>query len=282
MSRAQSQFSGTISAMKIAILILLLITVSACQSQRGRDPEAVPTIASVEALATALPLTLNAPPPPYNTETRDFALIDNRLTELPDWRYVVQLEFTGTFTGTEQTTSATARAEVQFNQLASARRVTVTTTGELLGEGAGVNYEAVRLGPDAFLVRDGACLSNAPNDAETAADLRAGELVGGFTVATPAGRRATINGEDVYAFAFTPEDFRLPAIQLGDGGRLTIDSYELWISPERGAVIRFYANVSVENALIFARQQPVTGLVLLRYDLYEIGTDYNITVPFGC
>jgi hypothetical protein len=34
--------------------------------------------------------------------------------------------------------------------------------------------------------------------------------------------------------------------------------------------------------VIFDRQLPVTGQVVMRYDLYEIGEAFNITVPFGC
>ena len=48
------------------------------------------------------------------------------------------------------------------------------------------------------------------------------------------------------------------------------------------AVVRFYVNLDVENAFIFDRQLPVTGQVILRYDLYDIGVVPNITVPFGC
>ncbi|MCS7072749.1 MAG: hypothetical protein NZM00_14685, partial [Anaerolinea sp.] len=134
----------------------------------------------------------------------------------------------------------------------------------------------------AFLVRDGVCLTGARADAAAAADLRAGDLIGGVSQAVPAGRQAVINGEAVYAFRFEPDAFRLPAIRLEAGGALTIDSAELWIAPARRAVIRFYANLTVTRALLFDRARPVDGAVLLRYDLYDIGTAFNITVPFGC
>ncbi|MBK8022822.1 MAG: hypothetical protein IPK19_15655 [Chloroflexi bacterium] len=103
-------------------------------------------------------------------------------------------------------TSASARAEVWFNQLASARRVNLSTTGELIGQSENSAYEAVRLGPDSFLVRDGACLVGAQGDAQTTADLRAGSLVGGVRQATPGGRQAVINGQMVYPFSFTEAD----------------------------------------------------------------------------
>jgi hypothetical protein len=155
------------------------------------------------------------------------------------------------------------------------------TSGELIGQEEDVAYEAVRLGPDAFLVRDNTCLSNAGADAETAANLRAGLLVGGVTSAIPTGRRATLNGEDAWEYGFPPENLNLPSIRLADGGKMTA-SGELWVAPEHNAVVRFYVNLDVENAFIFDRELPVTGQVILRYDLYDIGIAPNITVPFGC
>ena len=56
----------------------------------------------------------------------------------------------------------------------------------------------------------------------------------------------------------------------------------MWISPAHNAVVRFYLNLDVTNVVIFDRQLPVTGQVTMRYDLYDIGSDFNITTPFGC
>jgi hypothetical protein len=265
------------------MLMLIACSVAACDMRRGQVIEdVVPTQASMEDLATALPLTQNAPPPPYNGEVTRFSLVDNLLNELPGWRYVVQLEFDGVFSRTPRETQASARAEVWFNQLGSARRVMFNTSGDLIGQAEDVAYEAVRLGPDAFLVQDNTCLSSGSSAAETAADLDAGGLVGGVNRAVPAGMRAVINGEEAYLFRFEADALNLPAVRLGDEGRLTINSQELWISPARNAVVRFYMNLYVENAVIFNSQLPVTGDLLVRYDGFEFGTAFNITVPFGC
>ena len=43
-----------------------------------------------------------------------------------------------------------------------------TTSGELIGQTEDTSYEAVRLGPDAFLIKNGAC-SQGNTDAKTAA-----------------------------------------------------------------------------------------------------------------
>jgi len=271
-----------VSRLRLLVIVLLMISAAACTGQRGMRLEDIPTQASLDALASAVPLTQNAPPAPYNTVVTRFDRVDNGLTELAGWRYVVQLEFEGVFARTPRQTTASARAEVWFNQLASARRVNLSTSGELIGQSEDVSYEAVRLGPDSFLVRDGVCLDNAGADAETAANLGAGDLIGGVLRASPGGQRAVLNGEEAWLYTFAPEDLSIPAIRLGDDGRMTVSGGELWIAPARKAVVRFYVNLDVENAVIFDRQLPVTGRVLLRYDVYEIGEAYNITIPFGC
>ena len=158
-----------------ALGVVCLLLISAC-TERGVRLEDIPTAASIDALATALPLTQNAPPTPFNLPQTTFDFIDNHLNELAGWRYVVQLDFNGMFARTPRQASASAQAEVWFNQMGSARRITLNTTGELIGQAENTAYEAVRLGPDSFLVREGACLVGARGDAQTAADLRAGDL----------------------------------------------------------------------------------------------------------
>lgn len=267
----------------LALLCLLALLLAACQSQRGQTLDSVPTVASIDTVnlaATAQVMTENAPPPGFR-DSVSFPEIDAGLLELPGWRYIVTLEFDGVFARTPRPAQASARAEVWFNQLGSARRVLVETSGEMIGREENAVYEAVRLGPDSFLVRAETCLGNAGADAETAANLRAGLLVGGVQRATPTGRRATLNGAEAWEYAFLPGDLTLPSIRLDAGGSLAAGG-ELWVAPQHNAVVRFYVNLEVENAFIFDRQLPVSGQVILRYDLYDVGVAPNITVPFGC
>ena len=246
---------------------------------RGQDTNDLPTQASVNGVATAQYLTQNAPPPDFRG-TLSFPEVDAGLADLEGWRYQVQLEFNGVFARTPRETSANATAEVWFKQLGSARRVVVNTSGELLGKENNA-FEAVRLGPDAFMVRENTC-NKGGTDAETAADLRAGKLVGGVNHATPTGIRATVNGEDVWQYAFTTADLNLPSIHLAADGAIESTGGELWVAPRHNAVIRFYVNLNLTNAIIFDRELPVSGTVILRYDLYDINIPTNITVPFGC
>jgi hypothetical protein len=230
-------------------------------------------------VATAQYLTQNAPPPEFRGPV-SFPEVDAGLAELEGGRYQVQLEFNGVFARTPRETSANATAEVWFKQLGSARRVVVTTSGELLGKENNA-FEAVRLGPDAFMVRENTCIKGGM-DAVTAADLRAGRLVGGVNHATPTGLRATVNGEDVWQYTFTTADLNLPSIHLADDGAIESTGGEFWVAPKHNAVIRFYVNLNLTNAIIFDRELPVSGTVILRYDLYDINHPANITVPFGC
>ncbi len=261
--------------------LVLLIMLVGCTGQRGQQLSDLPTVASFEGIqqqATADMLTQNAPPPGFR-ENVSFAEVDQTLEALPGWRYIVTLEFDGVFARTPRETSATARAEVWFNQLASARRLVVETSGELLGQAEGQDFEAVRMGPDAFVIRENTCLSG--NAATAATDLRAGTLVGGVTSATPSGRKAIINGEEVWEYAFFPDALNVPAVRLAEEGEIS-GRGELWIAPQRNTVIRYYVNLEVTNAYIFDRALPVTGQLYLRYDLHDIGVAPNITVPFGC
>lgn len=246
---------------------------------RDQDSSLLPTVASVDGAATEIYLTQNAPPPAFRG-VLSFPEVDAALVDLEGWRYQVQLEFNGVFARTPRETSANATAEMWYRQVGSARRVVVNTSGELLGQENNA-FEAVRLGPDAFMVRQNTCTKGG-TDATTAADLRAGRLVGGVTHANPTGIRATVNGEDVWQYTFTTSDLNLPSITLVEDGTLEATGGELWIAPKHNAVIRFYVNLNLTNAIIFDRQLPVSGTVILRYDLYDINVPANITMPFGC
>jgi hypothetical protein len=260
----------------VAVLFLAL-AVSACD--RGQSLQDVPTPASVDALATQTILTQNAPPPGFRNGV-SFPQVDQGLNELSGWHYEVLMSFDGVFASTPRKASASTQAEVWFNQLGTARRVVVQTSGDLIATGTDNQYEAVRLGPDTFLVRDATCLKG--KDAELAASLSAGTLIGGVKRATPAGVHAVINNEEVWRYAFGADDLVLPNIQLREGGKITLVGGELWVAPKDNAVVRFYLNLDVENVSVFNNQLPVSGKAIVRYDLSDVGVVPNISVPFGC
>lgn len=268
-----------VRALGYALLLVLLL--AACRP-RGETVDDIPTrIPSIESLATSQAMTQNAPPEGFR-DSVSFPQIDAGLVVLSNWRYEVLLEFDGTFAGTAREVRASSQAGVWYNQLGQQRRTVVSGSGELFAGEAGTVLEGVRLGTDTFLVRDVVCLGDAGGDAATAADLRASDLIGGVNQAVPEGVRARINGQDVWRYAFTLADLNLPQIQTGDGSNITLLGGELWVAPAHDAVIRYYLNLDVENALIFASAAPVTGTVIVRYDLHDIGIDPNISQPFGC
>lgn len=266
---------------RLLCLSLAALLLAACNRSTTAP---IPTQASIDALATETVLTQNAPPPGWR-EPVAFPEVDLGLRELAGWRYEVQMQFDGVFARTSRRASAATIAEVWFNQLASSRRVTVNAKSDLGGQ-LEQSYEAVRLGPDTFLVQNNVCLDVGGAAAVQAADLSAGALVGGVKNAFPAPQRAIINGEEVWRYDFDPNDLLLPQIDLRDDGRILYAVGELWIAPAHGVVVRFYVNLDVENASIFGSTLPVSGQVILRYDLFDIARDIsaapNITVPFGC
>lgn len=261
----------------LMLIVCLIFGLAGCN--RGQNIADIPTPASIESLATAKALTAVAPPEGFR-DAISFPEVDANLQRLIGGRYLVTLEFNGVFTGTPRATSANATAEVWFNQSGGARRVVVSITGELLGK-TDMSFEGVRLGNDSFLVQNKECLSGGP-DAVTAAGLRAGTLVGGAKQAIPAGEKATLNGQEAFKYNFTSVDLNLPSIKLSDGGSAEATGGELWVSPTLNAVIRFYVNLNVKNAVIFDRALPVDGQVIVRYDLYDVGQITNIAVPNGC
>lgn len=264
------------------IFVLFFILLSGCNSQRGQTPGEIPTVASFDGLATAQAQTAVAPPEGFH-ESVSFPQIDANLNGLAGGRYTVQLEFEGVFSRTPRQTTAKANAEVWFNLIGSSRRIIVQTQGELIGQREDNAFEAVQLGPDSFLVLSGQCSTgDSDSPAGVAASLSAGSLIGGVNKAVPAGRKATINSQEVWAYSFNPSDLNLPTIRPAENGTVELLASEMWVAPEHNAVIRYYVTLNVTNAIIFDRQLPVDGQVILRYDLYDVGQTSNITVPNGC
>jgi hypothetical protein len=268
--------------LKYLLCLSLLILLIGCQP-RLLQPQELPTAipADLDAVATAITLTENAPPAGFR-EGISLPEIDQNTGTLSSWRAEIYLQFTGVFAGTSRETRATTRAVIQHNLLDSARRVVLTVEGEIFNQDEPLTTEGVRLGPDTFFVRDNTCATTTNSDASAIADLSASEIIGGVQRGVPDGSKAVINGEQVWRYSFTPDDLALTNVQLGVEGRLLDSAGELWFAPEHRAAIRFYLTLDVENATIFGSQVPVTGQAIVQYDLFEIGTAQNISVPYGC
>jgi hypothetical protein len=283
--------SGSRRSLFILMCALLLAgLLAACDLNRGQSLEDVPTLApSVEELITAEFLTQNAPPEGFR-EAVSFPEIDANLTDLPNWRYEMRLTFDGVFAGTNRPASASTTIRVSFNQLDISRRVILEAEGLLAGEQTEetVMREGVRLGTDTFLIQGGACQRAAGGAAALLADLKASDIIGGVGRAVPIGVRATINNEATWRYDFTPEDVILPTLRLTGQGRISQMDAEMWVSPERNAVIRYWVTLQVENVVISVLTDnpdsaaPVTGQLIIRYDVQNIGVNPNITEPNNC
>lgn len=284
----------------ITLAMLTALALLAGCEPRGLRPEDLPTaITDLDALATAQLLTQNAPPPFFRDGVR-LPRIDDGAEELPNWRAEVQLRFEGAFAGTSRQTSASTDATIWFNLLGTRRRVMLDVRGELLTPPSDLDdrqqIEGVRFGDELYVVQDGQCApvnpgggaANAgdtpvaPAAAAIIADLSAGDLLGGVREALPNGRRAVINGSEVWGYSFLEDDLILPSLIPQPGGSRIITGGELWFAPQHNAAVRFYLTVEVDNATVFGSQLPVTGQIVMRYDLFDVGVDPNITVPFGC
>ncbi|MEO1439471.1 MAG: hypothetical protein AAFV33_03655 [Chloroflexota bacterium] len=264
----------------VSLLDLVTLVVAGCRA--GITPDDIPTlIPSIQELATSEFMTENAPPPGYRDAVA-FPQIDDNLRDLEGWRYVMLLEFEGAFSQTNRPTVARAEATIWYNQLGSAKRVLVESSGDLLQRPEGELFEAVALGPDAFLVRNQNCLSNAEEDARTAASITAGELLGGVRQALPTGQRAIINNLESWRYDFAVENMNLPAVRFAEDTTISDLSAELWVAPKYDAVSRYWVTLQLGNGRLLSNDLPVTGELRLRFDLYDVGDIPNITVPFGC
>ncbi len=264
-------------------LLMLFVSLAGCRAQEAPLPT---LIESVETYSTSVAKTENAPPPRFR-ERVVLPQIDQNLENLSGWHYVVYVNFEGVFSGTNRQTSATTELEVWYNELGVQRRTVLRAQGEIFGQEQPELLEGVRLGGDTYLVQgeagEGAtCAQTNDTPGAAIADLGAGRLIGGVREAVPVGVRGVINAEQVWRYAFLPEDLDLPNVQLAEGGRILSAPGELWFAAEREVVVRFYLTLDVENAIVFDSQLPVTGRVVMRYDVYDIGSAPNISIPFGC
>jgi hypothetical protein len=259
-------------------ILLILLLVSGCTL--SNTPEALPTVAQANAVATGLVLTENAPPSGFDTVS--FPRIDANLAALGGWRYKMIFGFNGVYARTPREIASNTEAIVTYNQVGSARRVVATIDDGLEDESEAINFEGVRLGPDVFLLREGICLPNAGNDAEVVADLSAGSLLGGVSEATTAARIERINGEEVWLYDFNYEQIVLPNVTFSEESRVLQMTGELWLAPQYNTVVRYYVNLEVENVFISGQTLPVTGTIIIQYDLYDVGLVPNISIPNGC
>lgn len=271
----------------ILTLLTVLTVITACGT-RGALPQDLPTqITDLEALATHQIMTQNAPPPLYRSGVK-LPRIDQGTDALSNWHALVYLEFNGFFAGTSRQTSASSQAEIWFNLIGNRRRVVWDVKGELLVPPSTVSntqrLEGVRIGQDVFVVQDDTCTPVDPDTTAAAAiaDLSAGDMIGGVREALPDGRKAVVNAAEVWRFNFLQDSLVLPSVLPRDGGQITMLGSELWFAPEHHTAVRFYVTLDVENVTVFGSNLPVTGQVVMRYDLYEIGQEVNITIPFGC
>jgi hypothetical protein len=263
---------------RIVVIVIAAVFLSACVPTSS----ALPTVSSVEMVQTAIVLTQNAPPPGFNSVA--YPTLDARLVRQPSWHADVSVSFDGIDATTKQPLTAKLDAQIFSNELASTRRVLFTASGSALGVTEERSAEAVRLGNDYYWVLQNPTVCAAVTDParRRIADLTAASLLGGIKNATATGQRDTINNLPVWEYTFASDDISLPLVHFDQVGTSTIAAGSLWIAPSVDAVARLTLTVNVENVRLLEGQQPVTGQLRITYELKDVGTPLNISVPFGC
>lgn len=258
------------------VLSVMLLVMSGCEGL-GQTPPPPPH--SVESLGTAIALTENAPPPGF--EAMALPLIDAGLSELPGYRYMLEMRFEGVLEDSQEAANGHIRAEAWWDGIAPARRVVLDAGGGVFSaEERGL--EAVRLIDDYYLVdEEGQCLSNVDQTARVVANLEAGALIGGITETPYSGVQAVLNGFQAYRYNVNTENAILPLIVREDDSTVEVNG-EIWVASQSEAVVRYYANVDVASVRLFEDGPLVSGQMFIRYDAFDLGEVPNISIPFGC
>jgi hypothetical protein len=270
------------SLRKIGVLYgALLLILTACTP----GGNALPTVSSIEMAGTAVALTQQAPPQGFQT-TISYPLLDAKLVRLPSWYARLLLSFEGVDAVIGQPATARLEAQIYRNELSNTRRVLFSANGIAFGVAAGEtrNIEAVRIANDYYfaLKTPPACAAVTDAARRQIADLTAGSLIGGIQSATATGNRQPINGQLAYEYTFLPESLNLTVIQTDNVGKFTIAAGSLWVAPSLDAVMRYTLTVNVQDVRLLNAEQPVTGQLRIEYELKEVGSPYNLAVPFGC
>lgn len=254
----------------------LILILAGC-SGLGQTPP--PTPLDVDSLGTAIVLTENAPP--AGLETVSYEVVDRGLDDLQGYRYTLEVRFEGMVDSDLTATTGTIQAEVWWDGIAPARRVRLAAAGAAFASDPR-QLEAVRITDSYYLVdQNGRCSASLQEAARGVADLDAGTLIGGVAEAAYSSTRATLNGVDAYRYTVTPANAILPPVGLLEGGGLELDG-ELWVNPQSGVVVRYYANVTLSHVTLFESEIPVSGELFIRYDVFDLDVVPNISIPFGC
>ncbi len=271
----------------LLVCVITLMFLTAC----NRDTTPIPTrIPSIEALATSEFLTVIAPPEGLRDGV-SLPRIDDNLVLLPNWRSEASFSFDGVFSGTPRTITAQTGIRTWYNQVGNRRRVLLDGSGELFGDDDFPVREGVRLGGEAYLLIDGVCYGAADGDAALLADLRIGDVLGGVRFAPVGGpiggEQRVLHGQTVWRYDVTLDAIDVPLLSLSETSAITAVQGELWVArvaPNQNVAVRYYVNLQVENVVLrlFDASLPLTGTLQLRYDLYDIGINPNITPPNGC
>jgi hypothetical protein len=250
--------------------------------QDNDEPVVAPTVADFAGLQTAQVLTQNAPPPGFSTAA--FPEIDDNLRTAVYSRVLITLNFDGAYSNpTAEDPSqvqSNMRIEIWNDEFNVARHVRIEFLGDVFS-GESTNLDIVRLSNQYFMLNpNGVCVTDEAQIADIA-NIRAGQLIGGVSLAQPTGRPSeVINNYPAWQYGFSPENLTYPAVQTAN--ELDILTGELWVAPEYNVAVRFTVEMNVRDAVLLFGARPVTGRLVYQYNVFDIGVQPNISVPNGC
>jgi hypothetical protein len=260
-------------------LIFIMALLAGCGGTGPATPLPLPTLITPERYATDVFLTQNAPPPGFGVVA--YPAIDAGLEQVNGWHAQAEVVFEGVVDATGEPASGMWTIDIWYDRISLGRRVVYVQRSSGMGQAPEVAFEAVRLGDDAFMVTEALCIARGDDEARSAAALQVGELFG-VANASATGHQAVINGQPVWGYDFDMEDILLRNVSFADGGGIQGWTGELWVAPDPGAVIRYYMTLDLTNALVFGGEQTLSGALLIRYDLLDVGSAPAIAIPFGC
>ncbi|MGB1285255.1 MAG: hypothetical protein ACPG7F_01880, partial [Aggregatilineales bacterium] len=117
--------------LRLCVFVLLLLSIAACET-RQVTPPVLPTLASMNSIATDTYVATHAPPSDFDQIT--LAGIDDNLEGLSGWRYELRFTFDGIFSGTERPARYSNTLDVSYNQVRPARRVVATIDNDIQNE----------------------------------------------------------------------------------------------------------------------------------------------------
>ncbi len=263
----------------LVIILSFSFVLSACDFS-GDDP--VPTQADFESLGTSTVLTAQAPP--ANFSEINYAVIDDKLAQLPYSHTTIHVRFTGVYDDNGERAEGSMEYNAFTNNLSNSRIVQLKFEGDIFADTDGATLTAARISNSYFMITLNNDCVTAEEEVAVFANLRPGQLIGGVSNAGPTGRKDVADdvrvGVEIYEYGFAPEAVVPPQIQTSADLDFLVGT--VWVAPELQVVTQYIVEMNVQNATLFYGKRAVSGRLRYEYNVSEVDIEPNISIPNGC